>query len=73
MELIVQKAVELGVGEIIPVAAGRSIVKLDEKKAKAKVSRWQKPPSGPIKTATDSPGRIPLMISFVFAMSSASS
>ena len=41
MELIVQKAVELGVGEIIPVAAGRSIVKLDEKKAKAKVSRWQ--------------------------------
>ena len=41
MELIVQKAVELGVGEIIPVAAGRSIVKLDEKKAKEKVSRWQ--------------------------------
>ncbi len=41
MELIVQKAVELGVGEIIPVAAGRSILKLDEKKAKAKVSRWQ--------------------------------
>lgn len=41
MELIVQKAVELGVSEIIPMAAGRSIVKLDEKKAKAKVSRWQ--------------------------------
>lgn len=41
MELIVQKAVELGVSEIIPVSAGRSIVRLDEKKAKAKVSRWQ--------------------------------
>ena len=36
MELIVQKAVELGVGEIIPVAAGRSIVKLDEKKQRQK-------------------------------------
>lgn len=41
MELIVQKAVELGVSEIIPVSAGRSVVKLDEKKAKARVSRWQ--------------------------------
>lgn len=41
MELIVQKAVELGVSEIIPMSAGRSIVKLDEKKAKAKVNRWQ--------------------------------
>ncbi len=38
---IKKTAEELGVGEIIPVAAGRSIVKLDEKKAKAKVSRWQ--------------------------------
>lgn len=41
MELIVQKAVELGVSEIIPVAAGRSVVKLDEKKAAARVNRWQ--------------------------------
>lgn len=41
MELIVQKAVELGVYEIIPVAAKRSVVKLDEKKAKNKVLRWQ--------------------------------
>lgn len=41
MELIVQKAVELGVSEIIPVSAGRSVVKLDEKKAKARVGRWQ--------------------------------
>lgn len=41
MELIVQKAVELGVYQIVPVAAKRSVVKLDEKKAKAKVARWQ--------------------------------
>lgn len=41
MELIVQKAVELGVYQVIPVAAHRSVVKLDEKKAASKVTRWQ--------------------------------
>lgn len=41
MELIVQKAVELGVYRIIPVATKRCVVKLDGKKAEAKVSRWQ--------------------------------
>lgn len=41
MELIVQKAVELGVYEVIPVAARRCVVRLDEKKAAAKISRWQ--------------------------------
>lgn len=41
MELIVQKAVELGVSEIIPVAAKRAVVKLDEKKARNKLARWQ--------------------------------
>lgn len=41
MELIVQKAVELGVYEIIPVATKRAVVKLDDKKAKSKVARWQ--------------------------------
>ncbi|MGN0383340.1 MAG: 16S rRNA (uracil(1498)-N(3))-methyltransferase [Eubacterium sp.] len=40
MELIIQKAVELGVYEVIPVSTKRSIVKLDEKKAEAKVKRW---------------------------------
>lgn len=40
MELIIQKAVELGVYEIIPVASKRAVVKLDEKKAASKVSRW---------------------------------
>lgn len=41
MELIIQKAVELGVYQIVPVATHRSVVKLDEKKAAARVSRWQ--------------------------------
>ena len=41
MELIIQKAVELGVYEIIPVAAARAVVKLDEKKAQNKIARWQ--------------------------------
>lgn len=41
MELIVQKAVELGVCEVIPVASARCVVKLDEKKEAAKRKRWQ--------------------------------
>ena len=41
MELIIQKMVELGVYEIIPVAMQRCVVKLDDKKAKAKIARWQ--------------------------------
>lgn len=41
MELIVQKAVELGAYEIIPVTTKRSVVKLDAKKAESKVARWQ--------------------------------
>lgn len=40
MELIVQKAVELGAYEIIPVATKRAVVKLDDKKAVKKVERW---------------------------------
>lgn len=41
MELIVQKAVELGVHEIIPVATRRSVVKLEGKKEENKIRRWQ--------------------------------
>ena len=40
MELIVQKAVELGVYRIIPVAAKRSVVKLEPKKEEARLKRW---------------------------------
>ncbi len=41
MELIVQKAVELGAAEVIPVAMKNCVVKLDAKKAAAKAARWQ--------------------------------
>ncbi len=41
MELIVQKAVELGACQVIPVMTRRCVVKLDAKKAAKKVSRWQ--------------------------------
>lgn len=41
MELIIQKAVELGAYEIIPVATKRAIMKLDAKKEKNKLTRWQ--------------------------------
>lgn len=41
MELIIQKAVELGAARIVPVATKRAVVKLDEKKAEKKQARWQ--------------------------------
>ena len=41
MEWIVQKAVELGAYSIVPFAAKRSVVKLDQKKAGKKRERWQ--------------------------------
>ncbi len=40
MELVIQKAVELGVSEVIPVITRRTIVKLDKKKVEAKTARW---------------------------------
>ncbi len=41
MELIIQKAVELGVHEIIPVEMSRCVVKLEPKKRLSRVARWQ--------------------------------
>lgn len=41
MELIIQKAVELGVYAIIPVSTRRTVVKLNDKKAVSKITRWQ--------------------------------
>lgn len=41
MELIIQKAVELGAYEIIPTVTKRCIVKIDAKKEDKKISRWQ--------------------------------
>lgn len=41
MELIIQKAVELGAARVVPVASRRCVVKLDQKKAESKRKRWQ--------------------------------
>ena len=41
MELIIQKAVELGVYNITPVEMRRSVVKLNEKDKIKKIQRWQ--------------------------------
>ena len=41
MELIIQKAVELGAYSVVPVETKRCVVKLDEKKAAKKTARWQ--------------------------------
>ena len=40
MELIIQKAVELGAAKIVPVATKRAVVKLDRKKEESKGKRW---------------------------------
>ncbi len=41
MEYIIQKCVELGVFGIVPVGMKHCVVKLDDKKARAKQTRWQ--------------------------------
>ena len=41
MELIIQKAVELGAARVVPVETARCVVKLDRKKAESKRTRWQ--------------------------------
>ena len=41
METIIQKSVELGVAEIIPVEMKHCVVKLDPKKVENRIRRWQ--------------------------------
>jgi 16S rRNA (uracil1498-N3)-methyltransferase len=41
LELIIEKTVELGVAGIIPVEMSRCVMKLEEKKKKARIERWQ--------------------------------
>lgn len=41
MELIIQKAVELGAHAVIPLDSKNTVVKLDDKKAQKKTERWQ--------------------------------
>lgn len=42
LETVIQKAVELGVGEIVPVLSSRCVSRPDEKKAKKKNERYNK-------------------------------
>jgi len=42
MDLIIQKAVEIGVTDIFPVSMAHSVVVLENSKAEKKVERWQK-------------------------------
>jgi 16S rRNA (uracil1498-N3)-methyltransferase len=42
MDLTVQKAVELGVASIRPVATRRSVVRLSEERAAARLAHWQR-------------------------------
>ena len=42
MELVIQKATELGMARLVPVAASRSVVQLKADKAEGKLARWQK-------------------------------
>ena len=42
MDLVVQKATELGVSRIVPLAAERSVVRLEEKRAGSRAARWRR-------------------------------
>ena len=41
MDLIVQKAVEIGASEIAPILSDRTVVRLDEESAASKQAKWQ--------------------------------
>lgn len=53
MDLILQKATELGVTAVVPVVAARSTVKLDERTAQRRVLHWQ----GVVAAACEQSGR----------------
>lgn len=75
MEYIIQKCVELGIDEIVPVVTSRAVVKLsDEKKMKKKIERWQKISESASKQSRR--GRIPSIsnaLSYAEAIKEASS
>jgi 16S rRNA (uracil1498-N3)-methyltransferase len=53
MDWIIEKAIELGVNHIQPLAAQRSVVKLNQERAEKKMVHWQ----GIIQSATEQCGR----------------
>jgi len=42
MDMILQKATELGVSELVPLKSDHSVAHLDEERAEAKADKWQK-------------------------------
>lgn len=42
LELVIQKATELGATRILPFAAARSVVRLDEERGQGKAERWRR-------------------------------
>jgi 16S rRNA (uracil1498-N3)-methyltransferase len=42
LDLVVQKATELGVSRVVPLAMERSVVKLDERRGEERAQRWRK-------------------------------
>lgn len=57
-ELVLQKAVELGISEITPFISERSLIKLDDSKVSSKLQRWNKI----VKEASEQSHRKELMI-----------
>lgn len=53
MDLVIQKATELGVTAIVPVLTERTVVKLDAKQSERKLSHWQ----GIVVSACEQSGR----------------
>lgn len=42
MDTVVQKATELGVATLVPVLAGRTVIRLDPERAAARVAHWRR-------------------------------
>src|SRR5512134_3176390 len=42
MDLVVQKATELGVTRIVPLASAHAVVRLDDARGRSRVARWEK-------------------------------
>ncbi len=42
MDFTLEKAVELGVAQIVPVSSARSVIKLDEERARKRLVHWQR-------------------------------
>ncbi|HUB67827.1 MAG TPA: RsmE family RNA methyltransferase [Candidatus Methylacidiphilales bacterium] len=42
LDLIIQKATELGVSELVPLQSGHSVSQIDEEKTETKTGKWQK-------------------------------